>query len=245
MDFFNYTRVTDIHLLDNSNRAKTAIAVFWIVIVFDIISLISGAMEISLLTRSENHGFISEVEATTNDLRQLAISILQFILNIVTVVVFLNWFRRAYANTHKLQVGTPKYSDATAVWSFFVPIISLFRPNEIMKEIIAFHKRKLSELQGTKTDNYLFISGVWWVFFVIRNIIGQIAFRMSLHSGDDIKSSIELDNFFIAADIADIIAAFLAIILITKVSKDEQELYNVIKAMKREHQTSMSPTPAS
>ncbi len=68
------------------------------------------------------------------------------------------WFRRAYFNLHQ-KVSYLSHSEGWAAGSWFVPIVNLYRPYQIMKEIYVetkelFTKRGLSEKVGYST-NYL------------------------------------------------------------------------------------------
>lgn len=54
---------------------------------------------------------------------------------IVQTVVFLRWFYRAYGGLHERGVAEVRYGQNQAAWSWFVPILNLFRPKQIANDI--------------------------------------------------------------------------------------------------------------
>ncbi|MCD8518588.1 MAG: DUF4328 domain-containing protein [Flavobacterium sp.] len=125
----------DITLWDNTKRAKTLQIVFAIIIVYTIISIISGLFEVQLLNRFLNGENIDLAAADANDTRQAVIGVVGLIIFIVSVVVFLNWFRRAYGNLIRLNTMRIDHNENMAVWAWFIPFINLYRPVQIMNEI--------------------------------------------------------------------------------------------------------------
>ena len=55
-------------------------------------------------------------------------------VKIVTVVLFLQWLHRLV--TIARQLGSPSlaFSPGAAVWSFFIPILNLFRPYQVLRD---------------------------------------------------------------------------------------------------------------
>lgn len=119
---------------DNSKRAKILIQIFWILTGLTVVSVIFNYYELEILKKALLGEYIDEDKAYANDLRQGIIGLLQTGLYITSIIVFLNWFRRAYGNLHRLKLRL-NHSETMAVWAFFIPIIFLFRPYQIMKEI--------------------------------------------------------------------------------------------------------------
>jgi O-antigen/teichoic acid export membrane protein len=87
-----------IEIWDNAKRAKNLKIVFWLLIVVTFFAVLSGYFELELLTSIQEGYYILDEEAEANDVRQGIIGIIQTILYIISIVVFLNWFRRAYGN---------------------------------------------------------------------------------------------------------------------------------------------------
>ena len=216
-----------IELKDNSNRSKLIINVLWGICILNIIAVISGYFEYELLERIKV-GIYSEQEVESNDSRQAIIGLLQSGLYITSIVLFLNWFRRAYGNLHRIGIRTLEHSETMAVWSFFIPIISLYRPYKIAKEIAVETRNKITEIiPDNNTKLNLSIIGFWWAIFLTTNYIGQFAFKSILKS-DTIEQIITSTQAYMVSDLSDILAAIVTILMIKHISRYESLLFENI-----------------
>jgi len=203
----------------NGQRAKNAIILIWIVLAVDIISLISSYFQYDLLQTAANGGEISLEYANSNDTRQQIIGITQVIVNIISAVTFIQWFRRAYYNLH-LRVDFLAHSENWAAASWFVPVISLFRPYQIMKEL--FHQTKLLLMKReiiTHEELTTFSLGIWWTLWIINNFIGQYVFKSSMKA----ETIDELTICTVADMVSSIVGIPLAIITV-KIIKEYSQI---------------------
>jgi len=202
-------------LRPNDQRATYAVMLIWIVLAMEIISFISSNFQYELLQSALNGASISSSDASSNDTREQAIAILFLIANIVSVVTFIQWFRRAYYNLH-LKVKFLTFSEGWAAGAWFVPIVCLYRPFQIMKELYEETNKVLKKENKIVGDalalNYL---GIWWGIWVITNVLAQFTLRFSLKS----DSVDELLTSTILSMVGNILGIPLAIITI-KIIKD-------------------------
>jgi len=191
----------------------------WTVLTIEIISILSDYLQYDLLQTVANGGQISSETATDNDLRQKIIAIIYLVTYIVSGVTFIRWFRRAYFNLH-LKAETLSFTEGWAAGSWFVPIISLYRPKQIMKELYVETQNLLSTKQENSMVNLStqFI-GLWWALWLIASFLGQFVFRYSQKA----ESLEELTTATIASIIASIIGIPLALITV-KIIKDYTEI---------------------
>ena len=107
---------------------------------------------------------------------------LYIVLNVISVMTFIRWFRRAYYNLHLF--ANCKFTDGWAAGAWFVPVINLFRPYQIMKEMWEKIQKVIKEKSGvvTKEKDSTIISA-WWILFLISNIIDV----------DLVKSLVDID----------------------------------------------------
>ena len=178
------------NLRPNEQRAKNAILFIWIVLALGIVNLISSYMQYDLLQTVANGGFISDEVAEANDTRESMLGIIHLIAYVISGITFIMWFRRAYFNLHQ-KVNYLAHSEGWAAGSWFVPIVSLYRPYQIMKEIYVetkeiFTKKGLSE----KVDYSTSYLGWWWTLWIISAFVGQFVFRFALKSADSIDNLI-------------------------------------------------------
>jgi len=214
-------------LKPNEQRAKTAILWIWIVLALEIVSLISSYMQYNLLQIVANGGFISEKAAEANDIREAIVGGIYAIAYIVSFITFIMWFRRSYFNLHQ-KVRWLQFSESWAAGSWFVPIINLYRPYQIMKEIYVetkylFTKKGLSEEVGY-TTSYL---GWWWALWLISGFVGQIVFRAAFRGADTVNSLISTTVGHMILCVLGIPLAFIMVKIIRDYSKIEPLLAQI------------------
>jgi hypothetical protein len=205
-----------MELRPNEQRAKMAILMLMIIMILDIISLFSNTLEYQLLT-SET---IDLVSANANDLRQQIIGIIYLASLVVSATLFIRWFRRAYYNLH-CRVNHLRHEETAARTYWFIPILSLIEPYKITKEMFFatefYLKKNIENYKSLTTTHNI---NLWWTFWVITSILGNIIFRMSLNA-DTIDKLITICQLNLIDNVSSIIAAFLAIKMIKEYGKIE------------------------
>lgn len=214
---------------DNSKRAKTLLTVFVVLIGITLVSLLTGYDELQILNRVQNGEYVSEDETNLSDLLQGIIGIFQFGLYIASVVVFLNWFRRAYGNLHRIGVNSLKHQESMAIWTWFIPIIWFYRPVQIMKEIWEETQEKIK----TFDQAYVIKSGglliaLWWTLFIISNFIVRYLLKTAFKQ-DTIEQLIESSEATLISDFLQVPEALLVILIVYKISKMETKLADEVR----------------
>ncbi len=218
----------------NNQRAKNAILLIWIVLTFEIIALISSYFKYVLLQIVANGGQISTKAATAVDMRELIISILYLIAYIISAVTFIQWFRRAYYNLH-LKISYLSQTEGWAAGSWFVPIVNLYRPFQIMLEMYQETKGLLTKKGiGVHHTFSTTMLGWWWTLWIINNIIGQFVFRYSMKA----ESIDELTTSTMASMIGNILGIPLALITI-KVIKDYSNVEPLLNEINDDEESSL------
>lgn len=236
----------------NEQRAKNAITLIWVMLILEAVSLISEYFQYDLLRDIANGIEISTEAANANDLREQIIAIIYMMAYIVSIVTFILWFRRAYYNLHQ-KIDYLSYSEGWAAGVWFVPIVCLYRPYQIMKELYTETKELLSrneletigkvsastrkDLSARNVDITDNLStgrlGLWWAFWIISSILGQIVFRYSREA----ETIDELLVLAVIGMISNIVGIPLALITI-KVIKNYSEVEPLLSAMNDEPETS-------
>jgi len=209
-----------ITLRPNSERAKNAIVLLYLVLIMDIISLISGYMQYSLLGRMANGNF-TMVEAEMNDLRETLVAIIYAIMMIVSAVFFIRWFRRAYYNLHQLSKRL-QYSEGWAAGAWFVPIMNLFRPFQIMSEMV--NETRSILVARNLIDKSKLTSGViglWWTLWIVNNMFANFDLRYSLRV-ETIDQYLNSSLFGMISNILGVFAVLAAIRVVKMYSAVEE-----------------------
>lgn len=213
-------------LKPNEQRAQNAILLIWIALAVNCISLVSSYFQYDLLQTAANGGKISAEYAASNDNREQAIGIIQIIVFVLSAITFIQWFRRAYFNLH-LRVNHLSQTEGWAASCWFVPIVNLFRPYQIMKEMFQATHFFLKRNEAHTTEHLSTSSlSLWWTFWIIDRFVGQFVFKYSMKA----ETIDELTTSTIAEMVSNGIGIVLAIItinIITEYSKLELVMHKV------------------
>lgn len=209
---------------DNSKRARIAIILIGVILLLDMFTVLSSYMQVTLLQEIELGIDVSDESVNMNDLREGIIGILYTIVYIVSTVTFIRWFRRAYYNLHT-QRKHLSFAEGWAAGCWFIPILNLFRPYSIMKELYEETYQILSAKSATYNHrpNLIFVV-LWWILWVIAGFIGNAETRILLRA-ETAEEYILASNISIVSGLIGIPLALLAIKVIYDYSKMENELY--------------------
>tara|TARA_R110002050_G_scaffold109796_1_gene221120 strand:- start:43802 stop:44626 length:825 start_codon:yes stop_codon:yes gene_type:complete len=164
----------------NEQRAKLAQLFIWLVMALDIISIFSSYMQYNLLQSLQNDEFVTDEMLNSNDTREQIIGVLYLIVFISSAVTFIQWFRRAYYN---LNIRTNcNHSEGWAAGSWFVPILCLFRPYQIMKEMWQKTTLLIASKTADATANSTLIIGLWWTLWIVSNYIGKYVLKSAFNA---------------------------------------------------------------
>lgn len=210
------------YLLPNQERARWVVIIFYI----HIASILAFA-----LSQWWQAGLIESGDLTTETAQQsdliVGVLALAFVGTLILCIVFfIMWFRRAYANLHRL--GNPEsvlsFSEGWASGAWFVPFLNLVRPYHIMKEIwneTQYNIPGKVEQEGLRGAELI---GWWWGTWIVSNILSNIASKMGgERTMDEIITTLHASAI---GECLAIPAAFLAIRVVQETNIFEQELYN-------------------
>lgn len=222
-------------LRSNQNRAQFAINAFWGICIINIIAIISGYDQLELLERIQANAFYTEQEIHGNDVRESIVGIFQSIFYITSIVLFLRWFNRSYVNLHRLNNVSLQYEESASIWSFFIPIISLYKPFKIAKEISTETRSQIQQMTGNiiQLKSHNSIINLWWILFIATNYIGQYAFKTILKE-DTIEQMMLSTKAYLFSDFMDIPSAIVTLYMIKKIAQDEQQLFDLVEKKESE-----------
>lgn len=218
-----------VKIWDNSIRAKQLVTVFYTLIVITFFVIISNYMELLLLEEVQEGFYVSESAVNLNDIRQGIVAITQIVIYILSIVFFLNWFRRAYGNLHRIGIQHMEHEENMALWTWFIPIIVWFRPVQIMNEIWKETRDKIKKTSPTQNfKNLGSLLGIWWFLFVLTHFISRYITK-NLFKEETLEELISLSKVSMASDFLQIIEAGLVILIVQNISKIELNLVSEIK----------------
>lgn len=206
----------------NKKRAALAVHMIWAVLIIDLFAIVSNYFQYRLLQDLNNGINISEADLTNNDLRVGLISVLYLIIYILSGITFIQWFRRAYNNLDsRTRVD---HSEGWAAGAWFVPIICLFRPYKIMKELFEKTDRLIKDKTSAATGNsQMTLIGLWWALWIIVGYVGNYALKTGFNS-DTIEGLSDSTIADIVSSFIEIPVGILAILIISAFVKKDNRL---------------------
>lgn len=224
-------------LRPNKERAKFAIILIFISMAIDIIALLSDYMQYNLLSNAANGLGISTEDATINDLRQQLINLTNLTIIIVSGIVFIRWFRRAYFNLHQ-KTDYLTESEGWAAGAWFVPVLSWFRPFQIMRDLyVETDKILMTHVIDYKARTNMFVLVSWWTIWILNGFIGSSLLRGAFN--------VTTIDGFISNTISHMVLSFLGIplaFLTVHLVKKYSEMETLLIEMKDESSETMNNT---
>ncbi|MEU4086106.1 DUF4328 domain-containing protein [Streptomyces aureus] len=129
---------------------------------------------------------------------------------VVTAAVFLIWFRRVRINAEVFFPYGHTWSRAWVIGSWFVPILNLWRPRQIMTEI-------WDASRPAGTASRLGLVNTWWAFVLAEKVIGRLVLS-AIRDGETPQGLRNAAVEVMILDILDIVAAVLAILVVLKLT---------------------------
>ncbi len=165
-------------LRPNEQRGKTAIALIWAIFGIAGFAVLFRSIDLCVYYIYMNGGETPDTLINIYDFGIKSASYLTIVAYIISIITFIRWFRRAYYNMSTIQAM--EYGDGWAAGAWFVPIMNLFVPYKMMKELYEDTDRYLLFENSESYTKSLNISHVelWWTLWIISRILGNIIGRI-------------------------------------------------------------------
>ncbi|MBS7332197.1 MAG: DUF4328 domain-containing protein [Weeksellaceae bacterium] len=211
-------------LRSNRARTKNVLLSFYSLIVLLILNAIFGIyyyFQLIKLNNSDNY------DISTIELIYGVLNILLGINIIATVVYFILWFRRSYANLGRIGLYMEN-KENMAIWGFVIPILNWFKPIKMAKEIdlkYDYLVEELDENHNKNLNNYSIITA-WWILYWVDSIYTRITYKIDFET---IEQMIEYQLYDIIGFAITLLSAILTILLIQNLGKTQNKLEDLIE----------------
>ena len=211
-----------------STHALVAILSFLALSLITVISIVSTIAEIGLLQQVASGVAVSDAEAARNDSRQALIGYIYLGVFVASVIAFLAWINGASANLQSLGVQEQRFSPGWAVGAWFVPIVMLFRPYQIMKEIWqgscpANGDTTAAEREGAPVSPLL---GFWWAAWLVSNWLSNLVLKNLFSGGVTVDALILTDWFNVVSSAISLFALLLVVVLVRQISSNQNRKWS-------------------
>jgi hypothetical protein len=197
----------------------------WLVISIVTLAL-AGAAEAdqALLLSETDLSSIDLDEAAASDARLAIAYALNLGALVLTAVFFMAWTQRAYKNAAALGVLDQRFGSGWAIGGWFVPVLALWRPKQIVNDIWRTSDPDAPAILPRHRWEDLpvpaFLSA-WWVLWLLGNFVD----RASANYGGDDATLQELrvgDVLGLGGSLLSIFAALLAIRVVAVTTRRQE-----------------------
>lgn len=130
----------------------------------------------------EEQGILLGMRAA--ELAGVVLGILFLALFVAATVFWLMWVHRTYRNLPALGAEGLKYSPGWAVGYYFIPILNLVRPYQIMSETWRASDSRHAGGTSWKSLAAPALLGWWWGMHLVSRVVNQASTRIGMRSED-------------------------------------------------------------
>jgi hypothetical protein len=207
--------------------ARLLLVALAVTTVLCVVAAVSDWVAADLLSRLQaNEALVSQAEADATDLRQGGIWLLQILLRLLTATAFIIWFHRAYRNLAGLGARSLRFSTGWAIGAWFVPLLNLVRPKQLMDDIWRASDPVLAGQTGEawKQRRVSRLVHAWWAAFIGANLAASVAGNLTPIFSDaiDPEQLLYATQAYMVADLLLVPSALFAYVLVRQVTQREE-----------------------
>jgi Domain of unknown function (DUF4328) len=202
-------------LLDPTGLTKFLQRLLWISVAIACIALVDDVVEFVQV----QVGQLTPDQVATNDPIQGILGLLQSGLGIVTGITFLKWIYRAYKNIQGFGAEGLRFSPGWAVGYYFIPILSLIRPVQVMSEI--WRASDDPRNWPRRPGSWVIVS--WWTLFLIYTGVTQVSLEIAIQASTNDQWTLAA-VLAIAGDLFSIPLSLAALRLVTEIYRRQKAL---------------------
>lgn len=203
----------------NRQRARWAVMLFYPVIGISILQALFFGWEYYYFSTSGG-GYDADTYFIVVKLEQILMYV-AISLYYLTAVFFIMWFRRAYNNLYAANPAYASFSEGWAAGAWFIPIMNLVRPFQMMREIWTGTQAAVPH-RFPEGRSHLLVS-YWWTAHISMIIMGYIIRGITRYGNG--ASLLTLSVSAILQELMTIAAAVLAMMMIKRISVFETALW--------------------
>ena len=143
----------------------------------------------------------------------------QALVWIAAAIAFLAWMHRAYRNLPALGANRLGYSPRWAIGAFFVPVLNLVHPYQVVREL---WRESHSDPAGAGTTLSPTLVRWWWVLFVASVLADPVIGRLAEAAMGRLDAGGRLE-LLVVGEMAEIAAGALAIVIVTRITRLQEE----------------------
>jgi hypothetical protein len=197
-----------------AQRARLAMIALLVVVAVEIAALVADVGRVGITNRILRADTVSDGEVTASDTFVQLTAVLEIAVMIACAALFLSWLHRVVANGPALGGRELRYTPGWAVGWWFVPVLNLVRPFQVVAEAWVVSARDPSAGLGL-------LLPAWWGLFILGNVVSR--FLVVRTGGDDVTALRNAAIIDIVASVVLVVAALLCVVMVRRLT-ERQEL---------------------
>lgn len=153
--------------------------------------------------------------ADTSDLLMGVAGVAQGFSLVACAVLFVVWLWRVRVNAEVFAPNGHSKARGWVIGGWVVPIVSLWYPRRVVLDVWDASR------PAGRTDGHALVNS-WWTLWLLTNTVGRILYSQAetAHTSQEIRDATIL---MVVADAVDLAAAALAVLLVLKVTRMQDE----------------------
>jgi len=187
----------------------------WIGVAVACVALVDDFVEFVQVAK----GRITPEELTNSDPLQGIVALLQSGIGVVTAITFLKWVYRAYKNVQGFGAEGLRFSPGWAIGYYFIPILRLIRPVQVMSEIwrASYDPRNWPRNPGS------WLIATWWTLFLLYSGVTQVSLQIGIQASTNDQWKLAA-VFAILGDFFSLPLSIIVLRLVTEIYKRQKKL---------------------
>ena len=215
--------------LPAAGLAKAVLICIGLEAVMTLVSMVSTLLQGALLLRLQGGEVVSDGAWSRSEWRVIAVGMAVVLMAAIAGVVFLWYLARVNHNARALGA---KGLSATPGWTigyFFVPIINLYRPYQIVQELW----KASAPVAGRWTSQPgSSLVGWWWALHLLDNVANQIVARLNwsvtTNENPDVNQLLALAGLDLGVEVLDLGLCVAAFQLVRKLQERQSARAEII-----------------
>lgn len=199
-------------------RAKWVIGLFVVLIVGSLLAAAISLWTINLGSRCLAGAACTLAEAQALEMSELVLGIVQFVVLLATSIMFLVWLHGAYKYTSTFASTPLQYTPGWAVGWWFVPILWLWKPYQVMRELWVVSMPSADSTNPAQPPKSAGVLVWWWVAYLTMNVVSIIETRY-YNAASTVNAIINASWISIGSIGVTIVAALLAIYVVRTIDR--------------------------
>jgi Domain of unknown function (DUF4328) len=183
----------------------------------------------ALLEDAEAGNLVSITDARASDNAVQGSAMLLIVVTIIAAVFVMLWAYKARSNAEAYTTSPFRRSKGWAIGGWICPIVSLWFPLQVMKDIWTASDTDRPDTFAVKAWSVTAIIPLWWTCFLGTSVLFRLSGSVygSADTASGVHQALLLDFASAAADIA---AAVMFIFIVATVTRFQAERYENVRS---------------